>query len=193
VKKNIIITISTILLFVSCAIKSTIPSDTSGKEIYSKVQREHRAKAMMHRFFSLYEIQNKEFSLVRELLYEDGFVWNSPSGNLVGLPAFNDSFNKLNKTWRHSHNASQMTVTIMDKTRLKLSFDYIYQHVQGKKMALHAKGHYEIIVVDNGETFPRIQKCDLTLLGLIKGGKFVDLYKKNNHKFLMYQKQSLKE
>ena len=41
--------------------------------------RKFRVQSMMHRFFSLYEQGNSDFSLVRELLYEDGFVWNSPS------------------------------------------------------------------------------------------------------------------
>lgn len=122
----------------------------------TKNQRKHRIMAMMYRFFSLYEKGNTDFSLVAELLYEDGFVWNSPSGDLIGLEAFHNSFNELNKEWKHSHNPSDMSIDIIDETNAKLSFDYIYQHVQGKQMVLHAKGHYEIIVVDNGEEYPRI-------------------------------------
>jgi len=37
---------------------------------------------------------NRDFSLVKELLYENDFVWNSPSGNLIGIEAFEHSFNE---------------------------------------------------------------------------------------------------
>jgi hypothetical protein len=49
-----------------------------------------------------------------------------------------------------------------------LSFNYIYQHVQDGNIVLHAKGHYEIECIDSGENFPRIQRCNLTLLQMIR-------------------------
>jgi hypothetical protein len=36
------------------------------------------------------------------ITHEDGFEWLSPSGNLVGVPAFEASFNELNKKFGHS-------------------------------------------------------------------------------------------
>ena len=148
--------------------------------------RIYRIKAMMHRFFSLYENKNTDFSLVRELLYEDGFEWLSPSGNLVGIEAFENSFNKLNKDWGHSHRPFEMTVKLIDDKKASLSFNYIYQNIQDEKIGLHAKGHYEIECIDNCEKFPRIQKCDLTLLEMIEVGGFIDMYEMNNTLFKDY-------
>ena len=79
-----------------------------------ELQRIYRIKAMMHRFFSLYESKNTNFSLVNELLYKDGFEWLSPSGNLIGIEAFENSFNELNKEWGHSHRPFEMTVNLID-------------------------------------------------------------------------------
>ena len=152
--------------------------------------KEYRVKAMMHRFFSLYESNNDDFNLVRELLFEDGFVWNSPSGNLVSIEAFEQSFNELDKQWRHSHDPGQMTVKIIDYKKSQLSFDYVYQNLQGETMALHAKGHYEIVCIDEGGELPKIQKCDLTLIEIIKDGKFNDLYEKNHRTYLDYFEKS---
>ncbi len=151
--------------------------------------RVYRIKAMMHRFFSLYENKNTNFSLVHEMLYEDGFEWLSPSGNLVGVQAFEDSFNELNKDWGHSHRPFAMTIKLVDKQKAALSFDYIYQHLQDGNIVLHAKGHYEIECVDNGDNFPRIQKCNLTLLEMIEVGGFIDMYEMNN---ALYQDYKLK-
>ena len=150
-------------------------------------QRIYRIKAMMHRFFSLYESKNTDFSLVSELLYKDGFEWLSPSGNLVGVAAFEDSFNELNKEWGHSHRPFEMTVKLIDDTKASLSFNYIYQHVQDGNIVLHAKGHYEMECIDNGEEFPRIQKCNLTLLEMIEVGGFVDMYEMNKTLYLDYK------
>ena len=149
--------------------------------------RIYRIKAMMHRFFSLYENKNTDFSLVRELLYEDGFEWLSPSGNLVGIEAFENSFNELNKDWGHSHRPFEMTVKLIDEKKASLSFNYIYQHVQDGNIVSHAKGHYEIECIDNGEKFARIQKCDLTLLEMIEVGGFIDMYEMNNTLFEDYK------
>ena len=33
------------------------------------------------------------------MLHDDGFEWLSPSGNLVGIDAFQNSFNELDKEW----------------------------------------------------------------------------------------------
>ncbi|MBE0392852.1 nuclear transport factor 2 family protein [Flavobacterium sp. PL002] len=150
-------------------------------------QRIYRVKAMMHRFFSLYESKNTDFSLVSELLYKDGFEWLSPSGNLEGVAAFENSFNELNKDWGHSHRPFEMTVTLIDDTTASLSFNYIYQHVQDGKIVLHAKGHYEITCIDNGEAFPRIQKCNLSLLKMIEVGGFIDMFEMNKTLYLDYQ------
>lgn len=150
-------------------------------------QRIYRIKAMMYRFFSLYESKNTDFSLVSELLYKDGFEWLSPSGNLVGVAAFEDSFNELNKEWGHSHRPFEMTVKLIDDTKASLSFNYIYQHVQDGNIVLHAKGHYEMDCIDNGEEFPRIQKCNLTLLEMIEVGGFVDMYEMNKTLYLDYK------
>lgn len=149
--------------------------------------RIYRIKAMMHRFFSLYESKNTDFSLVSELLYKDGFEWLSPSGNLVGIEAFEDSFNELNKEWGHSHRPFEMTVKIIDDKRASLSFNYIYQHVQNGSIVLHAKGHYEIDCIDNDEDYPRIQKCNLTLLEMIEVGGFIDMYEMNKTLYLDYK------
>lgn len=151
-----------------------------------KQQRIFKIKAMMHRFFSLYESKNTDFSLVREMLYEDGFEWVSPSGNLIGVQAFEDSFNELNKNYGHSHRPFEMTVKLVDDNKAILSFNYIYQHVQDGNIVLHAKGHYEIECVDNGEKFPRIQKCELKLLEMIEVGGFIDMYEMNNTLYLDY-------
>lgn len=124
-------------------------------------QRIYRIKAMTHRFFSLYESKNKAFSLVSELLYKDGFEWLSPSGNLVGVVAFEDSFNELNKEWGHSHRPFEMTVKLIDDTKASLSFNYIYQHVQDGNIVLHAKGHYEMECIDNGENFREFKNASL--------------------------------
>jgi len=137
--------------------------------------RVYRVEAMKHRFFSFYESQNSDFSLVRKMLYENGFEWLSPSGNLVGFQAFEDSFNELNKDWGHSHQPFEMTVKLIDDKKAILSFNYIYQHLQDEKIVLHAKGHYAIECVDNGEKFPRIQKCNLSLLEMIEVGGFIDM------------------
>lgn len=145
----------------------------------SQQQRIYRIKAMMYRFFSLYESKNTDFSLVSELLYSDGFEWLSPSGNLVGVAAFEDSFNALNKEWGHSHRPFEMSIELIDETKASLSFNYIYQHLQEGEIVLHAKGHYEITCIDNGERFPRIQKCDLQLLEMIEVGGFIDMYDMN--------------
>lgn len=145
----------------------------------NETQRKHRVQAMMHRFFSLYESANEDFEQVRELLYADGFVWNSPSGDLIGVEAFEESFNNLDRTWKHSHDAEAMTVTLIDDETAQLSFDYIYQNLQGDTLALHAKGHYEITCIDKGERYPRIQKCDLTIVEMIEGGSFNDVLEKN--------------
>ena len=153
-------------------------------------QRIYRIKAMMHRFFSLYESKNTDFSLVSELLYKDGFEWLSPSGNLVGIEAFEDSFNELNKEWGHSHRPFEMTVKLIDDKKASLSFNYIYQHIQDGSIVLHAKGHYEIDCIDNGEKFPRIQKCNLTLLEMIEVGGFVDMYEMNKTLYLDYKLKS---
>lgn len=150
----------------------------------------YRIKAMMHRFFSLYESKNTDFSLVSELLYKDGFEWLSPSGNLVGIEAFEDSFNELNKEWGHSHRPFEMTVKLIDDKKASLSFNYIYQHIQNGSIVLHAKGHYEIDCIDNGEKFPRIQKCNLTLLEMIEVGGFVDMYEMNKTLYLDYKLKS---
>ena len=153
-------------------------------------QRIYRIKAMMHRFFSLYESKNTDFSLVSELLYKDGFEWLSPSGNLVGVEAFEDSFNELNKKWGHSHRPFEMTVKLIDNKKASLSFNYIYQHIQDGNIVLHAKGHYEIDCIDNGEKFPQIQKCNLTLLEMIKVGGFIDMYEMNKTLYLDYKLKS---
>lgn len=153
-------------------------------------QRIYRIKAMMYRFFSLYESKNTDFSLVSELLYKDGFEWLSPSGNLVGIEAFEDSFNELNKEWGHSHRPFEMTVKLIDDKKASLSFNYIYQHIQDGSIVLHAKGHYEIDCIDNGEKFPRIQKCNLTLLEMIEVGGFVDMYEMNKTLYLDYKLKS---
>ena len=152
-------------------------------------QRIYRIKAMMHRFFSLYENNNKDFSLVSELLYQDDFEWLSPSGNLVGIEAFQDSFNTLNKDYNHSHRPFEIIVKLIDDTKASISFNYIYQHVQDGKIVLHAKGHYDITCIDNGEKFPRIQNCNLTLLEMIEVGGFIDMYKMND---LLFQDYMLK-
>lgn len=141
--------------------------------------RVYRVKAMMHRFFSLYESQNTDFNLVSELLYEDGFEWLSPSGNLVGIQSFEESFNELNKKWGHSHRPFEMTVEFVDETKSTLSFNYIYQHIQEGNIVLHAKGHYEIECIDNGENFPRIRRSNLTLLEMIEVGGFIDMLDMN--------------
>ena len=151
-----------------------------------ELQRIYRIKAMMHRFFSLYESKNTDFSLVNELLYKDGFEWLSPSGNLIGVEAFENSFNELNKEWGHSHRPFEMTVNLIDDKKASLSFNYIYQHVQDGNIVLHAKGHYEIECVDNGEKYPRIQKCNLTLLDMIEVGSFVDMLEMNKTLYLDY-------
>ena len=151
-----------------------------------ELQRIYRIKAMMHRFFSLYESKNTNFSLVNELLYKDGFEWLSPSGNLIGIEAFENSFNELNKEWGHSHRPFEMTVNLIDDKKASLSFNYIYQHVQDGNIVLHAKGHYEIECVDNGEKYPRIQKCNLTLLEMIEVGGFVDMLEMNKTLYLDY-------
>ncbi|QVY66955.1 nuclear transport factor 2 family protein [Polaribacter sp. Q13] len=151
-----------------------------------ELQRIYRIKAMMHHFFSLYESKNTNFSLVNELLYKDGFEWLSPSGNLIGIEAFENSFNELNKEWGHSHRPFEMTVNLIDDKKASLSFNYIYQHVQDGNIVLHAKGHYEIECVDNGEKYPRIQKCNLTLLEMIEVGAFVDMLEMNKTLYLDY-------
>ena len=151
-----------------------------------ELQRIYRIKAMMHRFFSLYESKNTDFSLVNELLYKDGFEWLSPSGNLIGIEAFENSFNELNKEWGHSHRPFEMTVNLIDDKKASLSFNYIYQHVQDGNIVLHAKGHYEIECVDNGEKYPRIQKCNLTLLEMIEVCGFVDMLEMNKTLYLDY-------
>jgi len=148
--------------------------------------RIYRVKAMMHRFFSLYENQNTDFSLVKELLYDNDFEWLSPSGNLVGIQAFENSFNELNKSWGHSHRPFEMTVELEGDTDAKLSFDYIYQHVQDENIVLHAKGRYVIKCIDEGGQFPRIQKCDLQLLNMIEVGGFIDMYELNHKLYLDY-------
>lgn len=155
-----------------------------------ELQRIYRIKAMMHRFFSLYESKNTDFSLVSSLLYKDNFEWLSPSGNLIGLDAFENSFNELNKDWGHSHRPFEMTVKIIDDTKALLSFNYIYQHVQDGNIVLHAKGHYEIECIDNGEEFPRIKKCNLTLLEMIETGDFIDMLQMNNTLYLDYKSRS---
>ena len=155
-----------------------------------ELQRIYRIKAMMHRFFSLYESKNTKFSLVNELLYKDGFEWLSPSGNLIGIEAFENSFNELNKEWGHSHRPFEMTVNLIDDKKASLSFNYIYQHVQDGNIVLHAKGHYEIECVDNGEKYPRIQKCNLTLLEMIEVGGFVDMLEMNKTLYLDYKLKS---
>ena len=149
--------------------------------------RVYRIKAMMHRFFTLYESKNNDFSLVRELLYEEGFEWLSPSGNLIGIQAFENSFNELNKAWGHSHRPFEMTIKLIDDNKATLSFNYIYQHIQDGNIVLHARGHYEIECVDNGEEFPRIQKCNLTLLEMIEVGGFIDMYEMNDALFKDYK------
>ena len=149
--------------------------------------RVYRIKAMMHRFFTLYESKNNDFSLVRELLYEEGFEWLSPSGNLIGIQAFENSFNELNKEWGHSHRPFEMTIKLIDDNKATLSFNYIYQHIQDGNIVLHARGHYEIECVDNGEEFPRIQKCNLTLLEMIEVGGFIDMYEMNDALFKDYK------
>jgi len=83
-----------------------------------RIQREHRIKAMMYRFFSLYESGNTNFALVRELLYADGFVWNSPTDDLIGTDAFEKSFNELDRSLKHSHKPDIMSVDIIDDCRL---------------------------------------------------------------------------
>ena len=80
-----------------------------------------------------------------------------------------------------------MTVKLIDDKKASLSFNYIYQHVQDGNIVLHAKGHYEIECIDNGEKFPRIQKCDLTLLEMIEVGGFIDMYEMNNALFKDYK------
>jgi hypothetical protein len=152
--------------------------------------RVYRVKAMMHRFFSLYESQNADFSLVKALLHEDGFEWLSPSGNLVGVPAFEASFNELNKKFGHSHRPFEMSVELVDDKKATLSFNYIYQHVQDGNIVLHAKGHYEIECIDSGENFPRIQKCNLTLLEMIEVGGFIDMLEMNKTLSADYQLKS---
>ncbi|MCL5244296.1 hypothetical protein M4I21_00640 [Cellulophaga sp. 20_2_10] len=154
-----------------------------------ELERVYRVKAMMHRFFSLYESKNTNFSLVKELLYKDGFEWLSPSGNLVGIAAFEDSFNQLNKEWGHSHRPFEMDVKLIDNTKAILSFNYIYQHVQDGAIVLHAKGHYEIECIDNGGEFPQIKKCNLTLLEMIEVGEFIDMLAMNT---TLYQDYKLK-
>ncbi len=149
--------------------------------------RVYRIEAMMHRFFSLYESKNTDFSLVREMLYEDGFEWLSPSGNLVGIQSFEDSFNELNKNWGHSHRPFEMTVKLVDDEKATLSFNYIYQHVQDGNIVLHAKGHYEIECIDKGEKFPQIQKCNLSLLEMIEVGGFIDMYDIHNALYKDYK------
>ncbi|AUC23820.1 hypothetical protein BTO15_17705 [Polaribacter sejongensis] len=151
-----------------------------------ELQRIYRIKAMMHRFFSLYENKNTNFSLVHELLYKDGVEWLSPSGNLIGIEAFENSFNELNKEWGHSHRPFEMTVNLIDDKKASLSFNYIYQHVQDGNIVLHAKGHYEIECVDNGEKYPRIQKCNLTLLKMIEVSRFMDMLEMNKTLYLDY-------
>ncbi|WP_452231859.1 hypothetical protein [Lacinutrix sp. MEBiC02595] len=150
-------------------------------------QRIYRIKAMMHRFFSLYESKNTDFSLVSELLYKNDFEWLSPSGNLVGVEAFENSFNTLNKEWGHSHRPFEMTIKLIDDKKATLSFNYIYQHIQNGSIVLHAKGHYDIDCIDNGEKFPRIQKCNLILLEMIEVGGFIDMYEMNKTLYLEYK------
>ncbi|WP_452228810.1 hypothetical protein [Lacinutrix sp. MEBiC02404] len=150
-------------------------------------QRIYRIKAMMHRFFSLYESKNTDFSLVSELLYKNDFEWLSPSGNLVGVEAFENSFNALNKEWGHSHRPFEMTIKLIDDKKATLSFNYIYQHIQNGSIVLHAKGHYDIDCIDNGEKFPRIQKCNLILLERIEVGGFIDMYEMNKTLYLDYK------
>ena len=123
------------------------------------------------------------FSKVRQLLFTDGFVWNSPSGNLIGVEAFGESFDNLDRNWKHSHDAGPMTLELLDDRRARLSFDYIYQNLQGDNLALHVKGHYEIVCIDDDEEFPRIQTCDLTIVEMIEGGEFIDLFDKNDGLF----------
>ena len=149
--------------------------------------RVYRIEAMMHRFFSLYESNNTNFSLVREMLYEDEFEWLSPSGNLVGIQSFENSFNELNKNWGHSHRPFEMTVKLVDDEKATLSFNYIYQHVQDGNIVLHAKGHYEIECIDKGEEFPQIQKCNLSLLEMIEVGGFIDMYDIHNALYKDYK------
>ena len=149
-------------------------------------QRIYKIKAMMHRFFTLYESKNTNFKLVETLLYKDGFEWLSPSGNLESVAAFKNSFDTLNKDWSHSHRPFEMTVTLIDNTKATLSFNYIYQHVQDGKMVLHAKGHYDIVCIDNGNALPQIQKCNLTLLNMIPVGGFIDMQPLNTALHLDY-------
>ena len=121
------------------------------------------------------------------MLYDDSFEWLSPSGNLVGIDAFQNSFNELDKEWGHSHRPFEMTVKLVDDNTATLSFNYIYQNVQNDSIALHAKGHYEIECIDDGGKFPRIRKCDLQLLEMIEVGGFIDMYELNNKLYLDYQ------
>jgi hypothetical protein len=114
----------------------------------------------------------------------------SPSGNLVGIQAFEDSFNQLNKDFSHSHRPFEIVVKLLDENKAELSFNYIYQHVQDGNIVLHAKGHYEINCIDNGEKFPRIQKCNLTLLEMIEVGGFIDMLEMNNALYEDYMLKS---
>lgn len=47
------------------------------------------------------------------MLYDDGFEWLSPSGNLVGKQKIKNSFNELDKEWGHSHRPCEMMVKLL--------------------------------------------------------------------------------
>ena len=77
---------------------------------------------MMHRFLSLKGGGNTDFFLVRELLFEECFEWLSSSGNLMGIQSFEDSFNQLNKKWKHFHRPFEMTVKLIDEKKINIEF-----------------------------------------------------------------------
>jgi len=150
--------------------------------------RIYRIKAMIHRFFYLFESQNTDFSLVRELLCEDKFEWLSPRIQLIGVHAFEQHFYTIsNDKYKVSDRPFEMSVKLLDDNIAILNFNFIYQNVIDGEMVLHAKGNFEVNCIDKGEEYPRMQTCNITVLEMIYVGDFIDMSAINKALYLDYK------
>ena len=104
----------------------------------------------------------------------------------MGIQAFEDSVDHLNKEWKQSHRPFEMTVKLIDDKNSILSSIISISTFRTKIYLYMERGHYEIECVGNDAIFPRIQKCNLTFAEMIEVGEFIDMFEMNNTLYLDY-------
>ncbi|MGP3690631.1 hypothetical protein ACTVZO_39075 [Streptomyces sp. IBSNAI002] len=160
-------------------------------DLHRLSRRRHAATAQFHRWFQLYERPRDAERVERQLrLFADGFeITTADGGRITTRDAYREGITAYGPEERHAHHVRHLTITEIDRHRLRLDAEVRYERLDASGRATGATIAYEGELIGSVDFEPLFTTLKMTVVDRLAEAAFTDAYPANRalsviHRFL---------